>query len=56
MAMTEQEAKRLLREIGARKGALIRGMAERLIEDIEAKGYTDTMKFLVEEFLIYNNN
>lgn len=54
--MTEHEAKKILREIGERKGALIKGMAERLIEDIEAKGYTETMKFLVEEFLIYNNN
>jgi hypothetical protein len=54
--MTEQEAKQILKEIGERKGALIRGMAKRLIEDIEAKGYTETMQFLVEEFLIYNNN
>lgn len=54
--MTIEETKRILREVGDRNGPLVRGMANRLIEDIESKGLTPTLEYLASEFLLSFNS
>lgn len=49
---TIEETKKLLREVGDRNGPLVRGMANRLIEDIDKKGLTPTLEYLAFEFLL----